>query len=93
MPRRFKEFQPQLIKARADLSQQFGRAPNATEIAEHLGIERQSVIEAEIACNHYSTRSTDEEFGYDGQSEPFGIPGRTSIPGWTKCSTSKRCAP
>ena len=72
VPRRFKELQPQLIKARADLSQQFGRAPNATEIAEHLGIERQSVIEAEIACNHYSTRSTDEEFGYDGQSEPFG---------------------
>src|SRR6185437_155367 len=49
VPRRVKDVQPQLTKARADLSQKLGHAPNASEIAEHLGIERQWVVDATIA--------------------------------------------
>ena len=49
VPRRVKDVQPQLNKARADLSQKLRRAPNASEIAEHLGIERQRVVDATIA--------------------------------------------
>src|SRR5712672_388862 len=41
VPRRVKELQPRLVRARAELSQQLGRAPNASEIADHLGIDRE----------------------------------------------------
>ena len=38
VPRRVKELQPQLNKARAELSQRLGRAPKIVELAEHLGM-------------------------------------------------------
>ena len=72
VPRRVKDVQPRLTKARADLSQKLGRAPNASEIAEHLGIERQWVVDATIASIHYSTRSTDVQAGPDDQFPPTG---------------------
>ena len=72
VPRSVKEVQPQLVKARADLSQKFGRAPNASEIAEHLGIERQWVVDATVAGAHYSTRSTDVQAGPDERFQPVG---------------------
>ena len=71
VPRSVKDVQPQLTKARADLSQKLGRAPNASEIAEHLGIERQWVVDATIAGSHYSTRSTDVQAGPDDQFPPI----------------------
>ena len=48
VPRRIKELQPQMIRARAELSQRLQRAPNATEIADHLGNDRELIIEATI---------------------------------------------
>jgi RNA polymerase sigma-B factor len=65
VPRRIKELLPQLNKARADLSQRLERAPNASEIAEHLGIDRELVVEATIAGGNYSTMSTDLPFSSD----------------------------
>jgi len=59
VPRRVKDLQAQLNKARGDLSQQLGRAPNATEIAAHLGIDRDLVIDATFAGSNYSVLSTD----------------------------------
>ena len=72
VPRRVKELQPQLIKARAELSQTRGRAPNATEVADHLGIDRDLVIEATIGGGNYSTMSTDMQVGPDDDYRPFG---------------------
>jgi RNA polymerase sigma-B factor len=71
VPRRVKELQPQLIKARAELSQRLGRAPNATEVADYLRIDRDLVIEATIGGGNYSTVSTDMSIGPDGH-RPFG---------------------
>ena len=65
VPRRVKELQPQLVRARAELSQRLGRAPNASEIADYLGIERELVVEATIGGSNYSTRSTDMPVGGD----------------------------
>lgn len=59
VPRGIKELQPQLNRARAELSQRYGRAPNATETAEYLGIDRKTVVEATIAAGNYSTVSLD----------------------------------
>jgi RNA polymerase sigma-B factor len=61
VPRRMKDLQAQLNNARAELSQRLGRAPNASEIAEHLNIDRQWVIEATIAGGSYSALSTDRQ--------------------------------
>ena len=38
VPRRLKDLNQQLAKARSDLSQTIGRAPTASEIAAHLGV-------------------------------------------------------
>jgi RNA polymerase sigma-B factor len=65
VPRRIKELQPQLNRARAELSQRMGRAPNASDVAEHLGIDRELVVEATIGGGNYSTMSTDMPFAGD----------------------------
>jgi RNA polymerase sigma-B factor len=72
VPRRVKELQPQLIKARAELSQRLGRAPNATEVADQLGIDRDLVIDATIGGGSYSTMSTDMPVGPGDDDRLFG---------------------
>jgi RNA polymerase sigma-B factor len=72
VPRGMKDLQAQLNRACAELSQQLGRAPNASEIAEHLGVDRVSVIEATIAGSNYSTLSTDLQAGPEDQFNPVG---------------------
>lgn len=65
VPRRVKDLQGQLNKARSELSQRLGRAPNATELAEHMGIDRDLVIDATFAGTNYSALSTDWASGSD----------------------------
>jgi RNA polymerase sigma-B factor len=78
VPRRFKELSSQLNRAREQLSQQLGRAPTATEIASHLGLDRDLVVQAQVASSAYSTWSTDAPAvaGGDGDrravSDSFG---------------------
>ena len=71
VPRRLKDLQRQLVQARGELSQRLGRAPTASEIADHLGIDHELVIEAVIAGSSYSTRSTDVQAGPD-EYRPLG---------------------
>jgi RNA polymerase sigma-B factor len=72
VPRRMKDVQAQLNSARGELSQQLGRAPNASEIAEHLDIDREWVIEATIAGGNYSTLSTDVQPGPNDEFQCIG---------------------
>ncbi|WP_083410835.1 SigB/SigF/SigG family RNA polymerase sigma factor [Mycolicibacterium rutilum] len=72
VPRRLKDLQGQLVKARAELSQQIGRAPTASEVAAHLGIDRESVMEATIASSNYSTLSTDVQTSSDHEHRSVG---------------------
>ncbi|WP_304108659.1 SigB/SigF/SigG family RNA polymerase sigma factor [Mycolicibacterium bacteremicum] len=66
VPRRLKDLSLQLTKAREELTRTLGHAPTATEIATHLGIERDEVVQATVAASHYSTVSTDRPTGDDG---------------------------
>jgi len=59
VPRRMKELSMELTAARAELSQQLNRAPTATELAEHLDMNREDVVEGLVAANSYSTDSFD----------------------------------
>jgi RNA polymerase sigma-B factor len=63
VPRRLKELNAQLNRSREELSQQLGRAPTASEIATHLRIDRDEVVEAQIASSAYSTLSADAPAG------------------------------
>jgi RNA polymerase sigma-B factor len=59
VPRRLKELNLHLKRAREALSHELGRAPTATEIATHLGIDREEVVQAHIASSAYTTLSSD----------------------------------
>ena len=72
VPRRLKDLQKQLVQARGELSQRLGRAPTASEIADHLELDRELVVQAMIAGSNYSTRSTDVSTGPDGESRSLG---------------------
>lgn len=72
VPRRLKDLQGQLVKVRAELSQQIGRAPTPSEVARHLGIEREAVMEATIASSNYSTLSTDIQTSTDDEYRSVG---------------------
>lgn len=65
VPRGIKELQPQMVRARNELSQRLNRAPTATEIAEYLGIDRELIIQATIGGGNYATVSTDAPVGPD----------------------------
>ena len=72
VPRRLKDLQTQLTKARNELSQEMNRAPTASEIAKHLGVDYESIVEATIASSNYSTLSTDLKTGADDDYRSIG---------------------
>jgi RNA polymerase sigma-B factor len=72
VPRRLKELNMSLNRAKTELSQELNRAPTASELAEHLGVDREEVVEGLIAANAYSTRSTDATIG-SGEDDGYSI--------------------
>lgn len=72
VPRRLKELNMSLNRAKTELSQQLNRAPTASELAEHLDVDRDEVVEGLIAANAYSTRSTDATIG-SGEDDGYSI--------------------
>lgn len=59
VPRRLKELRTDLAEAGDDLSATLGRAPTVQEIARHLDLDEEAVIEGLVAANGYSTESLD----------------------------------
>jgi RNA polymerase sigma-B factor len=59
VPRRLQEMKLALSKATAELSQRNGRAPTVAELAEHLEISEESVLEGLESANAYSAISLD----------------------------------
>jgi RNA polymerase sigma-B factor len=54
VPRRAQELQTAVNTARADLSQELGRAPTVTELAERIEVDEDAVLEALDAARAYS---------------------------------------
>lgn len=59
VPRRLKDLHVTLGAAISELSQQIGRAPTATELARHLNLPREEVVEGLEAANAYRGMSLD----------------------------------
>ena len=60
MPRRLKEMHLAISAASTTLSQELGRAPTPSELAEHLGTTREEVYEGLAAGNAYHSSSLDD---------------------------------
>jgi len=66
VPRRLKELHLSISAAVAELSQRNGRAPNATELAAHLQISREEVLEGLEAAHAYRSSSLDDPVRGEG---------------------------
>ena len=59
VPRRLQELKLSLTKATSELSQRLGRAPTVAELAEHLGLAEEEILEGLESANAYSAVSLD----------------------------------
>ncbi|MET7934691.1 RNA polymerase sigma factor SigF [Streptomyces sp. NPDC005322] len=59
VPRRLQELRIDLAKANEDLFQRLDRSPTTTELAEHLKLSEEEVIDGLVASNGYLTTSLD----------------------------------
>jgi RNA polymerase sigma-B factor len=74
MPRRLRELQSRVYDAAGELAQRHGRAARPSEIARHLGLDVEIVLEALAAQSADRTASLDEPAGHD---DGDGAKGRT----------------
>ncbi len=64
VPRRLRDRRLELVRTTDDLTQRLGRAPTNGELADHLRLDEEEVIEGLDACAAYSTSSLDAaQFG------------------------------
>lgn len=67
-PRRVQELQAQISRASSELSQSLRRSPKPSEVADALGVDVDSVIEALAADGCFTPASLDVPVGEDGSS-------------------------
>ncbi|MFD3522384.1 SigB/SigF/SigG family RNA polymerase sigma factor [Streptomyces sp. NPDC058653] len=74
VPRRLQELRTDLVKAQDLLTDRFGRAPTVAELAEHLELTEEEVIDGRVAANGYTAGSLDlpGESGDDGPESTAG---------------------
>lgn len=68
-PRWLQELQPRLVAAEAELFQQLGRSPRPSELAQHLDVELDRVLDALAANGCFSPASLDAPYG-EGEASP-----------------------
>jgi len=77
VPRRLQELRLQINRAKTDLSQQLSASPTPADIARHLEVEVDEVLEAIEAARLYSPMSLSAPAGPDSDAsilDPFGEP-------------------
>jgi RNA polymerase sigma-B factor len=68
VPRRLQELHLSLNSAVGELAQKNGRAPTPSELAQHLGIPREEVLEGLAVANAYRSSSLDERLSGEDDS-------------------------
>ena len=68
-PRWLQELQPRLVAAESVLYQRLGRSPRPSELAQHLDVELDRVLDALAANGCFSPASLDAPYG-EGESSP-----------------------
>ncbi|MCF3182771.1 SigB/SigF/SigG family RNA polymerase sigma factor [Streptomyces polychromogenes] len=59
VPRRLQELRTELAKAQEALTDELNRAPTVKEVARHLGLSQEEVIDGLVAANGYTSGSLD----------------------------------
>ncbi len=67
VPRRLKEIAASVSKARDSLTNELGRMPNTSEIAEYIGVTEKDVLMGMEASMAYSTFSINQTYDEDGE--------------------------
>lgn len=91
-PRRLQELQARLWSAEAELTQILQRSPTAFEIAEHLGVEVDQVIEALGVDGCFAPSSLDVPLG-DGDGVTFADRQGGEDPGFDSCEARVMLGP
>ncbi|MFN8169034.1 MAG: RNA polymerase sigma factor SigF [Candidatus Nanopelagicales bacterium] len=65
VPRRLQELRISIGQATAELSQKSGRSPTVSELAAHIGVSEDEIIEGLEGAQAYSTSSLDAQVGGD----------------------------
>ncbi|UNO42900.1 RNA polymerase sigma factor SigF [Streptomyces sp. MST-110588] len=71
VPRRLQELRVDLARATELLTNRLGRSPKVAEIAAHLNISEEDVIEGQVAANGYNASSLDATFTDDETQTPL----------------------
>jgi RNA polymerase sigma-B factor len=66
VPRRLRELHVQISRTTAELVQELGRAPTASELSEALGVPHEEIVECLVAGDAYQLDSLDAPLGSDG---------------------------
>ncbi|MFB6703356.1 SigB/SigF/SigG family RNA polymerase sigma factor [Streptomyces sp. NPDC056333] len=69
VPRRLQELRVALAKSKEALSTTLGRTPTVGELADHLDLTEEEVVEGLVAANGYAARSIDASGGNDESSD------------------------
>jgi RNA polymerase sigma-B factor len=72
VPRSAKETHLRLRRATDELTQRLGHSPTVAQLAEHIGIDVDEVLEGIAAGSAYSTASLDAPTGDDGEGRQLG---------------------
>ncbi|WP_181766200.1 RNA polymerase sigma factor SigF [Streptomyces albidus (ex Kaewkla and Franco 2022)] len=59
VPRRLQEMRMDLARANDKLTSKLGRSPRVSELAEHLDVSEEEIIEGQVAANGYNSSSLD----------------------------------
>jgi RNA polymerase sigma-B factor len=65
VPRRLRELHVQISRTTAELVQQLGRAPTASELSQVLGVPHEEIVECLVAGDAYQLESLDAPIGPD----------------------------
>jgi RNA polymerase sigma-B factor len=59
VPRRLQEMRMDLARANDKLTSKLGRSPRVSELAEHLDVSEEEIVEGQVAANGYNSSSLD----------------------------------
>ncbi|MBZ5737692.1 SigB/SigF/SigG family RNA polymerase sigma factor [Nocardioides mangrovi] len=92
-PRSIQETQQKISGCEAELYQELGRAPRPSEIAAHLGLELEQVIDALGASGCFAPTSLDAPTGSEEGDESVGMRIGASDPGFDLAEARATLAP
>jgi RNA polymerase sigma-B factor len=91
VPRRLQELRLDIGKSSGDLAQRLGHSPTVAELAEHLGVGEDDIIEAMESGHAYRALSLTRRWPATSRAPSWRTCSVTSTPTWRTWRTARRC--